>query len=426
MANDKRIILSQEEKTSIQNVRDFIKSNWGNTIRSNPKDSSTFIGLPLPYTVPCISGSFQEMYYWDTYFTNVGLIIDGNVEQAKNNCENMLYLVDRLGFMPNGNRTWFLDRSQPPYLSMMIRDVFEKTKDLDWLKHCLPALEKEYTFWMTKRITPIGLNHFSNSTSEKDKIESCLTAGKRLGSSYDTTVFKTEAERIRQGSHFYAECESGWDYNPRFDSRCEDFCPIDLNCNLYLYEKNFAYFYSQLNRADSVRWNISAENRKQLINNYLFNEKEQLFYDYDFVNQKHSTIYSAAVFSLLWSKIATQDQAKSIVESLSKLEFNYGISACAPGDRKFSYQWDYPNGWACLQYLTVKGLQNYGYEEAANRIAYKNVITVVRNFKQTNNLWEKYNITDCSINVKNEYEMPAMMGWTAGTFVYLSDYLLNE
>lgn len=420
---ENKIILSQEEKNSIKKVREFIKSNWKNTIRSNLKDSATFIGLPRPYTVPCISGSFQEMYYWDTYFTNVGLIIDGNVEQAKNNCEDILYLVNRFGFMLNGNRTWYLDRSQPPYLSMMVFDVFSKTKDLDWLKKCLPGLEKEYEFWMTKRITPIGLNRFSNSSSVKDEKESFLTAGKRLGKNYDTTTYKTEAEKIQQGSHFYAECESGWDYNPRFESRCEDFCPVDLNCNLYMYEKNFAYFYSQLQKPDSSKWNQLAENRKILINKFLLNEKDQLFYDYDYVNKKHSTIYSAAVFSLLWSKIATQEQAKSILKNLSKLEFKYGIAACAPGKRKYSYQWDYPNGWACLQFIAVNGLQNYGYEEAAGRIAYKFVLTASKNFEKTKNLWEKYNIVDGSINVKNEYEMPAMMGWTAGTFVYMSDYL---
>lgn len=421
---ERNYTLSDDELISIEKVRNFIKSNWVNTIRFHPNDSGTLIGLPKPYTVPSIKGMFQEMYYWDTYFTNVGLILDGNVEQAKNNCEDMLYLVDKYGFMLNGNRTWFLDRSQPPYLSMMIRDVFENTKDVNWLKHCLPTLEKEYTFWMSKRVAPIGLNHYSNSATDQNKLQAFREGIIRLGLKMDTTNL-TEADKIQRGSHFFSECESGWDFNPRFDNRCGDFCPVDLNCNLYMYEKNFAFFYAQLKNADSLKWEKLADKRKELINSYLFDAKSGLFYDYDFVNSKHSTIYSAAVFNTLWSGIATQKQANSILENLPKLEFDFGIAACEPGKREGSYQWDYPNGWPCIQFLAVKGLLNYGFNETANRIAYKYISTSTHNFEKTKNLWEKYNITDGSINVKNEYEMLAMMGWTAGVFVYLSNYLLK-
>jgi len=424
-AQEKKSVLSKDEIASVHKVRDFIKTNWVNTIRSNPKDTGTFIGLPYPYTVPCAKGSFQEMYYWDTYFTNVGLILDGNVEQAKNNCEDMLYLVERFGFMLNGNRTWFLDRSQPPYLSMMIRDVFEKTKDVNWLKHCLPALEKEYAFWMSKRIAPIGLNHYSNSDTDQNKLQAFREGIIRLKLKTDTTHL-SEADKIKKGSHFLSECESGWDFNPRFENRCGDFCPIDLNSNLYMYEKNFAFFYSQLNNPDSSKWEKLAEKRKVLINSYLFDAKSGLFFDYDFVNKKHSTIYSAAVFNTLWSGIASATQANSILNNLPKHEYGFGIAACEPGKREGSYQWDYPNGWPCIQFMAVKGLLNYGFDEAADRIAGKYIRTASRNFEKTNNLWEKYNVTDGSIKVQNEYEMPAMMGWSAGVFVYMSDYLLKE
>ncbi len=417
--------LSKSERTSISNVRSFIQSNWTNTIRTNPKDNGTFIGLPYPYTVPCVKGNFQEMYYWDTYFTNIGLILDGNVAQAQNNCEDMLYLVDRFGFMPNGNRTWFLDRSQPPYLSMMIRDVFNKTKDVTWLKKCLPTLEKEYAFWMTKRMTHIGLNHYSNNATDQNKMQAFREGSKRLGLKSDTTNL-SEADKIKIGSHFFSECESGWDYNPRFENRCEAFCPVDLNSNLYMYEMNFAFFYSQIQPSEVEKWKKLAEKRKGLIDKYLFNSKDGLFYDYDFVNRKHSTVYSAAVFSLLWSKVVTKQQAKTILASLPKLEYKFGVAACNSGERNGNYQWDYPNGWPCIQFLTVKGLQNYRFDDAASRIAYKYTSTASHNFEKTKNLWEKYNITDGSIKVKNEYEMPAMMGWTAGVFVYMSDYLLSK
>lgn len=105
----------------------FIEENFSQTIRSNKEDNDTLIGLPYPYTVPCIDDMFQEMYYWDTYFTNVGLLIAGNLEQARNNADNMMYLIEKYGYMPNGNRTYYLKQSQPPFLFLMVKEVYEHT-----------------------------------------------------------------------------------------------------------------------------------------------------------------------------------------------------------------------------------------------------------------------------------------------------------
>ena len=323
---------TESEKATIQKVRGFIKNNWDKTIRFHPKDSLTLIGLPKPYTVPCIDDKFQEMYYWDTYWTNKGLIIDGNVEQARNNCENIRFLIDRYGKMLNGNRTWFLNRSQPPLFCMMVMDVFKSTSDTIWLKNIVPGIEKEYHFWMTDRTSRTGLNRQFNTATNEEKLESFNHVGQRLGPNFDTSAVKTLEEKLRIGSHFISECET-WDYNPRFENRCEDFNPVDLNCYLYIYEKNLAYFYSILNLADSENWLELAEKRKKLINQYLHNPADGLFYDYDFVNEKQSEIISAAVFHVLWAKIASKEQAKEIVNHLSKLEFQYGISTCAPGER---------------------------------------------------------------------------------------------
>ena len=109
-------------------VIDFIRENIKKTVRKNTKGDETLIGLPFPYTVPSVSEAFQEMYYWDTYFTNVGLIKSGEVNLAKNNVDNLLYMADKYGFVPNGNRTWYLNRSQPPFLSLMVRIFIKKQK----------------------------------------------------------------------------------------------------------------------------------------------------------------------------------------------------------------------------------------------------------------------------------------------------------
>ena len=132
-------VLEKEGKTMLEN---FIKNSWDKCIRYQPEDDGTLIGLPKPYTVPCIEERFQEMYYWDTYFTNLGLLCSNRVEQAKNNAENMSFLIHKYGFMPNGNRTWYLTRSQPPFFSKTVRDIFDITNDKDWLNEMYPALIK--------------------------------------------------------------------------------------------------------------------------------------------------------------------------------------------------------------------------------------------------------------------------------------------
>lgn len=405
-------------------VHRFIQDSWEKTVRFHTEDEGIRIGLPYKYTVPSISGAFQEMYYWDTYFTGEGLILDGHVDLAKNNADNMLYMVDRFGKMYNGNLTVFQNRSQPPYLSMMIASVYRKTGDKEWLEKILPTLEKEYQFWMTRRITPIGLNRYGNEATEQDKAGFIDLLRDRLGKNFTPDTLPVE-EQLKIGSHFIAEAESGWDFNPRFHSRCMDFCPLDLNANLYLYEKNFAYFASELGDKQAAKqWTKKAEARKKLIRKYCRDPKTGMYYDYDYVNGRRSDVISSAIFSLLYAEAVSPKDAASIVDQgLKALEFAHGIAACENKPYDFVYQWSYPNGWAPLHFLAIKGLDNYGYKEEASRIASKYVDMVVRNFESTHNLWEKYNVVEGNINVSNEYDMPTMIGWTAGTYVTALNYL---
>lgn len=417
---------SLNTEREVEKVRDYITENWPRTVKVQVEDSLHIIGLPKPYNVPCVDGGhFREMYYWDTFFTNVGLIEEGNVPQAKNNIDNILFLIDRYGFMPNGSLKPFLNRSQPPYASMMVRDIYESTKDKKWLANACQILEKEYySFWMQKRMAPNGLNFYSNNATDKECIEFYDFLFQRFPD-FNPGQRIDVADKIRIGSHFLAEAESGWDFSPRFNSEAEYFNPIDLNSNLYIYEKNFAFFYSELGKSGVNNWLEKAFNRKKLINKYCFNPDDGLFYDYNYEKNYLSKVFSAASLSVLFAGIATEEQALIMKNELSKLEFKHGISACEPGPRKYTYQWDYPNGWAALHYITIKGLDNYGYKQDAKRIAKKYVNTVVQNFKKTNNLWEKYNVKEGDLSVSSEYEMPPFIGWTAGIFVYASNYLLN-
>lgn len=404
-------------------VRDFIRTSWDDAVRFNPCDEGTLIGLPHPYTVPCVDGTFQELYYWDTYFTNEGLIRDGRTELAKNNVDDMLHLVERYGYMPNGNRTWYLDRSQPPYLAMAAARIFETTGDREWLASAFGTLRREYDFWMRERSTPAGLNRYSSSAGEALRREFVRTGGTRLGTDFEA-LCRSEESLLRLGGHFAAEAESGWDFNPRFERRCEDFCPIDLNANLYLYERLFARFAEVLgDDAAAADWSRRAARRRDAIDR-LCRADDGLYYDYDYRSNRRSTVLSGAVFNLLYAGIPDAEQAARLVAAaLPRLEHAHGVAVTEDAPYDYSYQWAYPNCWAPIVYLAVRGLDAYGYRDQARRIARKYVATVVATFDATGNLWEKYDVRDGSIGVSDEYELPAMLGWSAGTFVYACDYL---
>ena len=185
--------------------------------------------LPKPYSVPCTSGGFRNMFYWDTYFTNAGLLLDGDFGQALNNIEDIAYMIDSVGYMPNATARDLLNRSQPPLFCQMVKDYFDATGDKAFLQRMIPLLEKEYTFWMTHRIAPNGLNRYGHDATRQELTDFCNGLAHRVRvnpSDY------TDDERIRFGAHLLAEAESGWDFTPRFEGRCMDFNPVDLNAIL--------------------------------------------------------------------------------------------------------------------------------------------------------------------------------------------------
>lgn len=223
---------------------EYIRENWDKTIRNTKNDEGTLIGLPYPYTVPSVKDSFQELYYWDTYFTNVGLIRCGKESLAKSNADDFLYLVQKYGFIPNGNRTFYLKRSQPPYLAFAVSDVYDAIRDDEWLKNAYPVIKKEYDFWMRKRISPIGLNVYGdNGETAEDCVKNAEAVIARTG-------IKCGESAESVGRNHFAEFESGWDCTPRFNARCAEFCPIDLNCNLYFYERFLDNVQKKFNIAD--------------------------------------------------------------------------------------------------------------------------------------------------------------------------------
>ena len=395
-------------------VTEYIKTNWPKCIRENKQDEGSLIGLPRPYTVPSISGAFQEMYYWDTYFINRGLMLIGLTEQAINNTENMFSLIERYGFMLNGNRTGYLYNSQPPFLSEMVKDIYKETGDKKWLKRAVGYLIKEYEFWDTKRNTKINLSQYMGNFEQVDLV--------RRANGFIGRI-KNRPEGIAEeklGLNYLIACESGWDISPRFGFEAENFVQIDLNSLLCAMERNIAFFLNELNEENAV-WTERFKKRLELINKYM--QRDGVFYDYNFKTKTIGSVFSCASLYPLWLGLLTPEQAEKTVKELPRLENNFGLSACekVPSLSEYTFQWGYPNGWAPLHLIAAEGLLKYGYKDKALEIAQKYTALVEHNFEETENLWEKYNVVDGSINVAQENDhkkMPAMLGWSAGVYLY--------
>lgn len=399
-------------------IRKFIEKNLENTVRFCPEDNGTLIGLPYKYTVPCVSDMFQELFYWDAYFTDKGLLELGKTDLVKGNTDNMLYLVEKYGFMPNGSRTYFLNRSQPPYLSLMVKDLYEITNDEKWLKNAFETLKKEYSFWQTKRVFENGLNGYTNYETDMFDDDFALQFLNRTGQKVEGEITPEIIEELSQA--FSSVCESGWDCNSRVLADGQNFVSVDLNSLLYALEENMEYFSEILENGESEIWKNRKNVRKEKMQ-ILWNEKEGVFTDYNIKTGEFSNYKTAACFYPLFLNIATDSQAKQTVELLKRIELEFGVSSGEP-EPLWNCQWDYPNVWAPMQYIVYKGLMNYGYEKDALRIAQKYVSLIENCFKETGNLWEKYNGNTGKVTVY-EYDAPPMMGWTAGVYIYFCKQL---
>lgn len=395
----------------------YIRDSIGKTLRpsSDLDPLGKSIPLPYPFNVPCISVHFQNLFYYDTYFLNRGLIALGDVQQAENNVNNVLFLADKLGFVPNSNRLDMTNRSQPPYLCMMVDDVYEATKNKDWLKKAYPIISKEYEFWITKRSTDYGLSrHHHDATpayladfyEHLKKVRLPLTAS-------------DADEKIAIAGHRLAEAEAGYDFTPRFDGRCSDFIPVDLNSNLWLYEVTMSRFAGILENGDDKLWMERATARKNRINELLWNETSGLYLDFDMKHERQAGVTSFATFQPLWAGCASAVQAKKVRAHLNKYEYAYGVVPCEAALHNFTYQWDYPNTWPPHTLVLSEALSRYHFEKDARRIRSKYVNTVLAVFKSTGTLWEKYNAVEGNVNVKEEYKTPPMIGWTAGIYAYM-------
>lgn len=386
----------------------------------------------LPFAVP--GARFNEMYGWDSYFENIGLLLDRKLDLAKSMVENFSYQITHYGKILNANRSYYLTRTQPPFFSSMIREVYEAmpTKDLGWLKRNLEIAIKEYeTVWMEngKRLTENGLNRYfaqgiglppETEPGHYDEILKPFAEKANLSiSEYEKLYYQRKIENKELDAYFVHDRsvrESGHDTSYRLEGICASLNAVELNAMLYKYETDFAEiirdnFENNLFNHTSESWFLKAEKRKQLINQFLWNDEEGCFYDYNIETKNQNKFLSATSFFPLWAKIATQEQADRMVKKyLPKLVCLGGIAGCSEEalaeveENQMQRQWDFPNGWPPHQIIIWQGLQQYGYHDKAQELIYRWLWMITKNACDYNGtVPEKYDVVLASHKVFAEY-----------------------
>lgn len=403
--------------------------------------------LPHPYVVP--GGRFNEMYGWDSYFILLGLLEDGQIQLAKEMTGNFIYEVEHYGKVLNANRTYYLTRSQPPFLTRMVLEVYRRTGDGRWLESTVPALEKYYRYWTTEpHVTPdTGLSRYYGGADtpapevvEGERDQSGRSHYDRVREyyrthsveEYDVTRYYDKA-RDQLTPLFYladrAMRESGFDPSGRFgpfSAGILDYNPVDLNSLLYRMEMDLAAINTLLDKTREARaWAARAEQHAQKINRLMWNESEGLYFDYNFEQKRQSGYRFVTTFYPLWAGIASKEQASKVAAGLGHFERAWGLQT---SDRVTGNQWDAPFGWAPMQMIAVEGLRRYGFADAADRIAVKFLAMILRDFAEHGTIKEKYDVvagnSDLAAGLKFGYTSnEAGFGWTNAAFLMLYDGL---
>eukprot|EP00158_Paraphelidium_tribonemae_P005004 Partr_v1_DN27101_c0_g1_i3_m15672 putative trehalase len=394
-----------------------------------------------PFVVP--GGRFNEMYGWDSYFEVLGLIEDGRVELSKSMVKNFAYEIKHYGKILNANRSYYLTRSQPPFFTDMILATYKalpKVKqdaNLTFLRDSFQSAIKEYyNVWLSKPryVEEIGLSRFHPEgvgmppETEASHFDAVLTPfAEKLGMDVASYAAKYNGGEIKEPLldkyfiHDRAVRESGHDTTYRLEGKCANICPVDLNCMLYKYEIDIGetirdYFDDEFVTFDgkvesSSIWFERAEKRKALIDEYCWNEKLGLYFDYDIEQKCQNTYEGVCTFFPMWAGCTSLDKAKRIVEvGLAKFEVQGGLVTGTAESRGFtglhrpSRQWDYPYGWAPLQMVAWRGLSNYGFHDDMRRVAYRWLYMITKAFVDFNGVVpEKFDVVTLNHRVNVEY-----------------------
>lgn len=425
---------SSDHKPIIKNLEDL----WDVLKRGPDNEGGTLIPLPYPYIVP--GGRFREIYYWDSYFTMLGLQASRRIEMIENMVANFAYLIDTLGFVPNANRTYYLGRSQPPFFVLMV-ELLAEEKGEDILLKYRPQLEKEYKWWM-KGEKSLGPSHTSHGHIVR------MPNGHAMSRYWDDhEIPRPEAyiEDVRLAAassnphtvvyrHLRAAAESGWDFCSRWFKdpmhmetiQTTDLVPVDLNCLLLHMEETLLKIYSLQHEATlAASFREKAVHRKNAIQTYCWNEENGFYFDFHHTDNKQSGIYTlAAVFPLFFS-ISTKEQANRIAQIVKEKFLQAGGLVTTLNIT--GQQWDEPNGWAPLQWMAYKGFMNYGFTELAQEIKKRWTSLNENVYARTGKMMEKYNVIDPNAKAGGgEYPNQDGFGWTNGVYLKMMENGLSS
>ena len=443
-------------------------------------DPPGLLYLPNKYVVP--GGRFNEMYGWDSYFIVRGLLQSGRLELARGMVDNFFFEIEHYGAMLNANRTYYLTRSQPPFLSSMFVDVYEATRkqpgakeEKAWLERAYADLSKDYEMWThdPHLAGDTGLSRYydfgdgpppeavKDETGFYRKVAQYFflhpeqadhylveaqpgTDQQVVGSAYTlqvcdaaTTMAHPECEPPRQfklSKDYYkgdrSMRESGFDVSFRFGafgSATHHYAPVCLNTLLYKTEKDLEQISRWLGQADEAeRWSKRAEDRKNLITKYLWNAQKGLFFDFNFMTKQMSDYQYASTFYPLWAGLATPEQTRAVENNLKVFEQPGGIPMSTV---ESGAQWDLPYGWGNIEMLAIDGLRRYKDSGDADRVSYNFLSTVAESFRRDSEIREKYNVVTRSSEAHAElgYHMNVVgFGWTNAAFLELLHNLPKE
>lgn len=404
-------------------------------------DPHGLLYLPHPYVVP--GGRFNEMYGWDSYFIQVGLLLAGKIDLAKAMVENFVYEIEHYGTILNANRTYYLTRSQPPFLTTMILGVYEYTGDREWLESTLPAIESYYKFWTSPPHLAggTGLSRYYDFgegpapevvASERDeagrthydRIEAYYDANEVT--EYDESAFYTGGELTPL---FYrgdrSMRESGFDPSNRYGPFSVDiihYAPVGLNALLYKMEMETARIAQLLGRNEEYgTWRRRAAERRDRMQEFLWDKDEGLYFDYNFEEDRLSEYEFGTAFYPLWVGASSRQQAARVRENLFRFEAPGGLltSTNISGS-----QWDAPFGWAPLQMIAVEGLRRYGFDADADRLAAKWLNLITKEFEEHHVIVEKYDVVQRESAVEEGIQFgyssnEVGFGWTNAVYLAL-------
>lgn len=410
---------------------DYVEQTWQTLIKRTPTDPNGSV-LPLPYEFVVANATrFDEMYYWDTYFGMQGLIATGRLDLSQKIVDNFLHMIQKYGIIPNGNRDYYLTRSQPPFISSMVKEVYEATlKQTDNVEHAktwlreraYPLIKSDFeNFWMDPHgrfDAETGLHHHwddvnlarpERHSADKELAES-LTDEHGLGLTYRDTR---------------AVAESGLDFTDGLGKEASSTANILLNSMIYKYARDLESMALELGlNEDATRFARMAEAKKEAINRYLWDEASGQYRNYSIKHHKQLEGVHAEMFTALYSGVASPEQARALRGQLSRLEKDGGVMSSLFTDSH--HQWDGDNGWAPLHYFIIRGMRDYGYDDDAKRIAHKITNTYSKIHAEEGVFLERVDVATMARPIEDGKKYPVQEGflWTNGVYTWaLTDVL---